>query len=246
MTAVVDSFYERLDELLTKTCEWNPLADRMICSGPGSWAPYCLPDELRSIDDVSPTWRVEKVARIGFPLHLRLLRDLLPPGRKLTWGNDGEAIASAWGLPDHAGCAWFWHRMFCPESIRVVETVSTRTIAVIPAGPGEPPDGMVGVLTVGLIEWPENVRPPASGYVPHPESFGFCLDNEFVRALANSHMYLAEKLRLWPHRAVIEWTLKMEDPNCVPILAGGSAGAAMTLASGSLLAKRLGLEHAAS
>ena len=206
------------------------------------WLLTALHTTLHSVDDEKYDWRRdEKVKRIGLPVHFRILRDTTEGSAQFrpSWNPEGRRIAEAWGV-DVSAAAWLWKKLFHPESAKTGERASTRTIAVADNEPSRGAQGFSNVLTVAAISWRDD-EPPEHGFVPHPESFGFCLDPEFREAMFSCHQYLKEELGLWPEGVALEWNLEMK--NRVPVLMGGSAGAAFALAAGSLLARLQQREH---
>jgi hypothetical protein len=176
----------------------------------------------------------EKLRRAGLLLHLRLMREIL--GAEQKWDSTGRDAVRAW-LDDansiqEADAYWVWGNFVGTNRATTAESVKTRIVAA------EIDRGLTGVLTVSLVDWKDSVPLPPSGFVPHPDSFIFCLTESFAESFSNSRDYLERELGIWPENTVVEWSVRMEEP--LAVLNGGSAGAAIALATGSLLARRHG------
>jgi hypothetical protein len=199
------------------------------------WLGTELAESLDSVDDKKNDWRrKDKLARIGFPMHLRIVRDTTEGVTRSTgWNPDGLRLAKAWGI-DSSEAAWLWRHLFAPQLVKTDGKASTRIMAVAEDdSPSRGAQGFSNVLTVATISWTDDER-PEHGFVPHPESFGYCLDDEFRGALFKCHQYL-KHIGLWSDGIAVEWNLEMK--RRTPVLTGGSAGAAFALVAGSLLAR---------
>lgn len=180
---------------------------------------------------------------LGLPLHLRLLRDVqYGEGPVDSWLAYGHPAASAW-LNHYQGTHhsladtyWIARRIFEPESLRSISSVQTRLVAI---GEKEGKVGRMAHLKLSLFDWPKPAPEVEFGFVRHPSSFSYCIDEAFHAGLSNSWKYLSG-IGLAHAGVAIEWQLEMKDVKneATALLNGGSAGAAFALAAGSLLAKR--------
>lgn len=183
----------------------------------------------------------EKLRRVGLPLQFRLLRDVV--GGNPAWDTHGNAIFASWvrdsDAPEEAEARWLWANFFERPLGRTSYTILTRIVVVTHDGNSGRDRGVMGTLELRIINWsfPKTTM-PKTGFVPHPHSFVYCVDKEFREQLANVRTYLrSPALDLWKPDTVMEWHIRVDEP--LALLAGGSAGAAVALAAGSLLAKRL-------
>lgn len=190
--------------------------------------------ELKTVD--------QKLARIGLPLNYLLLRDMAykEESPDLEW-EIARSIANEWGYEKGgqgplslAEAWWMWEHIFHLDEIklkRIDKPVQIRVVAVS----GQ--EGRIGTLSLSCIDWPEDAPKPAYGFVPHPESFVYCQDEEFRAAFTASHAYLVSQHVWQPDNIVLEWNISLQG-SPVASLHGGSIGAALALAAGALLARQ--------
>jgi len=180
--------------------------------------------------------------RLGLPLHYRLAHDRGMDQDRVAQ----ESIARCWSvsIPETAielsslaiaaaDAYWIWKHITAPGAIERLNTVQTRIVLVRNSNEGKQ-EGVSATLTGSLVRWPQDVSPPRHSFVANPKSFGWIVEPTFVESFDNTYRYLSKDVGIWPDDLVIEWNVS---DVAGPILSGGSAGAAIALVAGGLLAK---------
>lgn len=183
---------------------------------------------------IEPEIGTEKIARIGLPLHLRLLHDIAVSDNSTADWSCLSPLAIQWfenvASFELAEAWWLWCHISHPDSVeRRGEPVQIGTVAV------EKGKGRTGSLKVSSVVWPPDAPKPSNGFVPDPRSFAYCLDDEFRQAFSNCYEYL-RSIGVWDDGVVVEWDLNLDGG--ASYLKGGSIGAALALAAGALLARQ--------
>jgi hypothetical protein len=176
--------------------------------------------------------------RLGLPLHHRLTHDRGMDQERVQQ----ESIARCWSVspagaaiepsPLAIGAAdayWIWQHIAAPAAIERLNTVQTRIVLVRNSD-----EGVSATLTGSLVRWPQDIPPPPFRFVANPKSFGWIVEPTFVESFENTYRYLSKDVGIWPDDLVIEWNVSDVTG---PILSGGSAGAAIALVAGGLLAR---------
>lgn len=197
----------------------------------------------------SPAIKADKLVRLGLPLHYRLWRDKetssvadsemqASGSTEESWESSGCYIAKEWMTQcdseiDLAEAYWIWRGVLGKVHEVQPNPVTTRVVAVDGIG-------MTGRLSVSLVDWKQHisfgVKPPKSGFVRSPMSFAYHLDESFCKSFSQAHIYLKSQ-KIWADDWVVEWDFQL-GPSGAPSLTGGSAGAAIALATGALLARQ--------
>ena len=170
--------------------------------------------------------------RLGLPLHYRFARGAGNPG---DWSL-GKSIAEFWASSGDADAFWLWLHVFGRSPVNPPGSVNTNVVLVV-AG-----TGVMSTLTLSLVRWPEKgAKMPDNGFVASPKSFGWIVEPDFQASFTNSHRYLRDELGIWPDNLALEWNIRIADTGAEvdypPVLGGGSAGGAIAVAAGALLAK---------
>ena len=203
----------------------------------------------------------DKLLRLGLPLHYRLWCDVTSSDSDKgnaadpcnpCWDSGANTIANLWikecgvGL-DLAEAYWMWRHILSQDPDKRTEPVTTRLVAVNSSKKTDMDiPSFTGQLSVSLVDWTQHqilgVTPPKSGFVRNPKSFAYCLDTPFSDSFVSTKNYLSNQ-EIWRNTNwVVEWDIQLGPPGApigVPTLTGGSAGAAIALATGSLLAREL-------
>lgn len=196
------------------------------------------------------------LGRIGLPIHYRLAYELAQSGDRESyepavgiWNellkkaaqNDllEEAAQKSCEIPE-SEAYWLWQHISDPKSIQEIAKTNTRIVLVTRPGTRQQ-EGVFATLTMRLVRWPSKPT-PEHGFVPAPQSFGWIVRDEFARSFEATKAYLNNLVPtkpnepgIWPEDLALEWNVSGVSRG--PILTGGSAGAAIALAAGSLLAK---------
>lgn len=199
----------------------------------------CIQDAL-SLLFIDDDLTLESVARrAGFLFHHELAAR--------ETGDIGDAfrsraleIVNLW-IPekDRAEALWVSHRLSHAEDNKK-NSVKTR-LAATDSG-----KGMMGYLRAGLFKDLNH-----TGFRVHPQCFVLSRNGDFIKALDDASSYLSS-LKIWPSGVVIEWDIEISRdhfgsaPLNITTLQGGSAGAALGLTAGALLAREYLKEKSAA
>lgn len=216
--------------------------------------------DVRKISTKSlDSYHQDKLRRIGIAVHLRTLIDsnatydlralVTEWNRKVGKAEVGNAeseydskhdnfLAEAFWMEKHIASNRQGH-VLANEFHDGKYTAVTKFATVSNNHDKNPNPGSLNTLVVKLYARPAEMPAPKWGFVRTPASFAFFLDDQddpFSPAFANVCTYL-ETLNIWRPNLIVEWDIKPSADNPVPELNGPSAGAAIALATGNILAR---------
>lgn len=197
--------------------------------------------------------------RLSIPLHFRLVHDTfdekasahIPWKEALAcwsnWHPEQQLNANGNEVPNFVPLTktevyWLWCHFFGTPTYLSSSPVTTRIVACVKGK-----EGILGRVKVQLAKRPSEMTDEmiksTHGFVPHPGSFGHCMTRSFAESFKNCRDYYQnpdlwdgnDGKGLWADDVLVEWRIWMDEP--IDYLDGESAGAAIALAVGSLLAR---------
>lgn len=190
----------------------------------------------------------DALCRLGMALHFVLLRDQLAERSTASesWTDVVRPAWQAWNgsvapMPE-IEAFWLWQNVAGTTSDFALVGYSVMTNVVVVERSGSQ-EGSIGRLSLRLLTTgsPDSL----TGFVRTPRSFQYLLDKEFESSFANTYRYFTTDtggggLDIWPGGIAVEWDIAFNVSNefdASPLLAGASAGGAIAIATGSLLAR---------
>lgn len=190
----------------------------------------------------------DKLRRLGISIQLAaMLRTGSSYSVNALVGEWNKAVGMASKVDDEFLAEAFWIEQYisgshasppitCPSG-NTDYSVTTKFVTVSTAAERKGNPGSLNTLTVTLYRKPKGMPAMRWGFVRNPQSFSFFLDDPkepFSVAFQNSYLYL-KTLGIWPDDLIVEWNIK--PPESLPGLSGASAGGAIAIATGNILAR---------